>query len=162
VAAACELAGELGRVPVCVTLPVAGADDASVARRRETVAAIAAAADRHGVTIADAGPSTDLPFPPFGRCIDPAAVLAAGGDPAAEATRAGTRLAAARIVDLTRAGMRGPVGIAGESRLDALAYRIALEVAGFRGLAVIDARQWTDPRGGIAACAAAWGVPAGP
>jgi sugar phosphate isomerase/epimerase len=162
VSATCELAGELGRVPVCVTLPVAGADDASVARRRETIAAIAAAADRHGVTIADAGPSTDLPFPPFGRCIDPAAVLAAGGDPAAEATRAGTRLAAARIVDLTRAGMRGPVGIAGESRLDALAYRIALEVAGFRGLAVIDARQWTDPRGGIAACAAAWGVPAGP
>lgn len=162
VAAACELAGELGRVPVCVMLPVAGPDDASAARRREAVAAIAAAADRHGVAVADAGPSTDLPFPPFGRCIDPAAVLAAGGDPAAEASRAGARLAAARIVDLTRAGMRGPIGLAGESRLDALSYRIALEVAGFRGLPVIDARQWTDPRGGIAACAAAWGGPAGP
>jgi sugar phosphate isomerase/epimerase len=162
VAAACELAGELGRVPVCVMLPDPGSNDASAARRREAVAAIAAAADRHGVTIADAGPSNDLPPPPFGRCIDPAAVLAAGGDPAAEASRAGVRLAAARIVDLTRAGMRGPVGMAGESRLDALAYRIALEVAGFRGLAVIDARQWTDPRGGIVACAAAWGGPAGP
>jgi len=162
VAAACELAGELGRVPVCVMLPAAGAGDAPDARRRETIAAVTAAADRHGVTIADAGPSTDLPFPPFGRCIDPAAVLASGGDPALEASRAGTRLAAARIVDLTRAGMRGPVGIAGESRLDVLAYRIALEVAGFRGLAVVDARQWTDPRAGISACAAAWGAPAGP
>jgi sugar phosphate isomerase/epimerase len=160
VAGACELAGELGRVPVCVMLPGPGDDDASSARRREAIAAIGAAADRHGVTVADAGPSTDLAFPPFGRCIDPAAVLAAGGDPAAEASRLGARLAAARIVDLTRAGMRAPIEVAGESRLDAFAYRIALEVAGFRGVPVIDARQWTEPRAGILASVRAWGGPA--
>lgn len=160
VAGACELAGELGRVPVCVMLPGPADGDSASARRREAIAAIGAAADRHGVTVADCGPSADLAFPPFGRCVDPAAVLAAGGDPAAEASRLGTRLAAARVVDLTRAGMRAPIGLAGESRLDALAYRIALEVAGFRGLPVIDARQWTDPRAGILATAGSWGGPA--
>jgi hypothetical protein len=73
------------------------------------------------------------------------------------ASRAGSRIVSARIVDLLRSGMRGPVGRSGESRLDVLSFRIALEMAGFRGLPVIDARQWVDPHAGVVASADAWG-----
>ena len=155
--AACELAGELGRVPVTLQLPRAAADGAEASRRAEAIAAIVAAADRAGVLVADGSNADDVPWPPVGCSLDPATVLADGGDPAAFASRSGARIASARVVDLLRSGMRGPVGRSGESRLDVLAYRISLEMAGFRGLPVIDARQWTDPHAGVVASAAAWG-----
>jgi len=154
--AACDLAGELGRVPVTLQLPAAEAGSPESARRAEAVRAIVAAAERAGVRIADASGAADLPWPPIGLSLDPAAALASGEDPSLVAVRAGARLASARVVDLLRSGMRGPVGVAGESRLDVLAYRIALETAGFRGLPVIDARQWTDVPAGIEATVAAW------
>jgi hypothetical protein len=117
---------------------------------------IAAAADRVGVSIADLSGAGDAPWPPIGIGIDPAASLAAGGDPAVAASRAGSRLVAARVVDQLRSGLRGPIGLRGESRLDPLAFRIALDTAGFRGLPVVDCRQWTDPRAGAEACLDAW------
>ena len=160
--AACELAGELGRVPVTLQLPRAAVDSSDAPRRAEAIAAIVAAADRAGVLVADASNADDAPWPPVGISLDPAAVLADGGDPAAFASRAGARIASARVVDLLRSGMRGPVGSSGESRLDALAYRIALEMAGFHGLPVIDARQWIDPHAGVVVSAEAWGRGIGP
>ena len=155
--AACELAGELGRVPVTLQLPRAAPDSSDAPRRAEAIAAIVSAADRAGVLVADASNADDVPWPPVGLSLDPAAVLADGGDPAAFASRAGARIASARMVDLLRSGMRGPVGRSGESRLDVLAYRIALEMAGFRGLPVIDARQGVEPHAGVVASAEAWG-----
>ena len=113
--------------------------------------------DLSATKAAAASNADDVPWPPVGLSLDPAAVLADGGDPAAVASRAGARIASARVVDLLRSGMRGSVGRSGESRLDVLAYRIALEMAGFRGLPVIDARQWVDPHAGVAASAEAWG-----
>jgi hypothetical protein len=82
--------------------------------------------------------------------------LADGGDPPSEVARAGKRLVAARIVDLQRTGMRGPLGRAGIARLDPLGYRVALETSGFQGLPVIDCRQWEDAAGGTVASLSAW------
>jgi sugar phosphate isomerase/epimerase len=156
ICAACELAAELGRAPVVVQLPEVGSDAAESARRSAAIAVIAAAADRVGVSIADLSGAGDAPWPPIGIGIDPAALLAAGGDPAVAASRAGSRLVAARVVDQLRSGLRGPIGLRGDSRLDPLAFRIALDTAGFRGLPVVDCRQWTDPRAGAEACLDAW------
>ena len=156
ICAACELAAELGRVPVVVQLPEPSADAAESARRSAAIAMIAAAADRVDVSVADLAGAGDAPWPPVGIAVDPAAMLAAGGDPATAASRAGSRLVAARVVDQLRTGLRGPIGVRGESRLDPLVYRIALDTAGFRGLPVVDCRQWTEPHAGAAQCLAAW------
>lgn len=156
VRAACALASDLGRMPVSLELPppAMAADGTPVPA--ESIAAIAAAADRSGVTIADASGALGCPWPPIGICMDPAAVLANGEDPVSAAAKAGRRLAAARLVDLLRSGMRGPPGGKDGARLDLLGYRVALEAAGFGGLPVIDARQWQDPHGGVLACMHAW------
>ncbi len=164
VVAACELAGELGRVPVTLELPVAAADDAACrARRAEAVAAMAAAADRHGVRIADAGGGADAPWPPIGASIDAAGSLAQGSDPAADLARAGARGVSVRISDLSRTGMRMPPGDPG-GRIDLLALRVAIELTGSTGLPVIDARQWAEPVEGVGRALAAWGaaVPGAP
>lgn len=138
------LAESLERAPVCVHLPADPAVSGEL--RRE--------AERRGVPLAD------FTLPPAGAPavvgVDPAAMLAAGLDPAAQVAAVAGRVAAARVVDLLRSGMRGPIEQPGASRLDALAYRVALEMAGFRGLPVIDARQWTDARRDALACAERW------
>lgn len=168
VQAACEFAGECGRVPVSIHLPhaikppdstnsVADATIDSVsARRMESLRAIASAAQHAGVEIADTSRTVDAPWPPIGFLIDPATILGEGGDPIQQVMRAGTRLVGARIDDLLRTGMRGAVGSGGQSRLDVLAYRIALETANFTRLPVIDARQWLDPHAGVLASLRAW------
>lgn len=139
------LAESLGRVPVCMSSPAAQPQVAGELQRE---------AHRRGVALAD------FAWPDSGAHeavgIDPAAVLAASADPAAAVTAAGRRLAAARVVDLLRSGLRGPIGEPGGSRLDAMAYRLALELAGFRGLPVIDCRQWHAPVEGARACASRW------
>lgn len=138
------LAESLDRVPVCLHLP-----------RLEAVAAeLRREADRRGVALAD----FTLPVPDGAGAIgiDPAALLAAGSDPSAQVAAVAGRVAAARVVDLLRSGMRGPIEQAGASRLDALAYRVALEMAGFRGLPVIDCRQWVDARRGVRESAERW------
>lgn len=142
-----SLAESLERVPVCMHLPQTGAPEVAQSLQRE--------AQRRGVPIADFSlpPSADASV---GIGMDPATVLASGGDPAAMVAAAGARLVAARVVDLLRSGLRGPIEEAGACRLDALGYRVALEVAGFQWLPVIDCRQWTDVHRGVAACAKRW------
>jgi sugar phosphate isomerase/epimerase len=138
------LAESLGRVPVCLWLPAASVKQLGEELVRE--------AQRRGVPLAD------FTWPDAGGAlgIDPAAVLSAGGDPCAAVSTAGSRVAAARVVDLLQGGLRGPIGQAGACRLDALAYRLALEVSGFQGLPVIDCRQWTGALEGVRACADRW------
>lgn len=142
--ALCE---SLQRVPVCMHLPHTGAPEVVQVLQRE--------AHRRGVPIADFTlPASADASVTIG--IDPAAVLACGGEPAAVVSSAGARLVAARVVDLLRSGLRGPIDEPSASRLDALGYRVALEVAGFRGLPVIDCRQWNDVHHGVQACAQRW------
>ena len=68
----------------------------------------------------------------------------------------GNRLGGVRVVDLLRSGMRGPIHEPRESRLDAMALRAVLDVASFRGIPVMDARQWPDPRAGLARSIERW------
>ena len=78
-----------------------------------------------------------------------ATVAPLGADPAP----LGVREAIAWLSEL---GVRGPILEPGESRLDALAVRMAIEVSSFAGLPVLDARQWQEPRRGIADSARRW------
>lgn len=159
--AALELAGELAplvgagsRPVVSVLTPVGLASD--VAEQ------LASAALRSGSVLADhriasanaAKPSegTNLAASSLGVGIDPAAVLLAGSDPAVGVLHAGERLVSARLSDATTAGRIAP-GESG-SRLDLLAYVVALRTIGHHGHAIIDLRgvaqqaraatQWLD------------------
>lgn len=155
---ACSFASFLGRVPVALAFPAApAAEDPRAALHADAARAVTAAAAHEGVRLAVA-PETLAPLatPPAGALIDPAAVLAAGGDPAAAVAKAAGTLVAARVVDLLRSGLRGPVGAGSEARLDLTAYRVALELAGVRLLPVVDARQWPQPRPGLLQSVQAW------
>lgn len=136
------LAEALGRVPVCLHLPAEGA--ATETLRRES--------DRRGVPLVDF--TRNSVAPRVG--LDPAATLAAGEDPVAEVHRSVGRVGAARVVDLLASGMRGPIGEPAGSRLDAMSWRLALEMSGFRGVPVIDGRQWVQPLQGIRATIERW------
>lgn len=149
--AAIEFAAMLGRVPVTVPL---GPRDSG-----EILSAITAVATRHGVDVLlPVVDSTELEMlsPPCAASIDCAAVLAAGGDPSAVVFKAQSRLGGVRLVDLGRTGLRAPILEPRESRLDALALRIALDTVAFTRSPVVDARQWTDPGQGLAAALARW------
>lgn len=160
-----RFAAEFGRVAVSLRLPAPAADESATALGglESVCGAVAAMAERHGVAVADhAVPASEREGISWG--LDPVAWLAAGRDPAAVAIEHPGRFAAARLADLDRGGLRGPVGEAIDGRLDVLRYRVGLEVAGFRGLIVVDPRQWADPLGGIRRSARAWteaGRPAG-
>lgn len=93
---------------------------------------------------------------PCSACVDCAAVLAAGERPDAVVLALRQALGAVRVVDLQRSGLRGPIGQRGEARLDVAALRVALDVVGFRGLPVVDARQWIAPGDGLARSIACW------
>lgn len=92
----------------------------------------------------------------FGVGIDPALWVAAGRDPSAAVMNAAVHLAATRLVDSFRSGMRGPILEPGESRLDVTAYRVALDLIGFRSPLVVDARQWRDPLAGVETTIRRW------
>lgn len=180
---AIALAGALDRVPVVLAVPARSARPAEEAHRRDALAAIAQQAERHGVLLADATPraphTRDEPsagllapaphvvarppraqgdgpgFPPVGVCIDPAAVLATGHRVHDALVAAAGRVVAARVCDLLRSGMRGPVG-SPDGQLDLLEYRATLGAVGFAGLPVIDARQWAHPHEGVTRSLEAW------
>lgn len=155
VQATIEFAALLGRVPVTIPLDAGGGsvDD------REVRNAIAAVAGKHGVQVLlpvlNAAHMESI-TPPFAASIDCAAALAAGSDPSALVLQSQAVLGGVRLVDLSRAGMRIPILEPRESRLDALALRVALETAGFQGLPVVDARQWIDPQRGLSAVLERW------
>ncbi|MFM1869109.1 MAG: hypothetical protein RL591_2517 [Planctomycetota bacterium] len=91
--------------------------------------------------------------PPFAAFVDCAAVLAAQASPEVLVSSLGDRLGAVRVVDLLRSGLRGPILEPRESRLDAVSLRLAIDLSPAsrvgRPIAVVDARQWVDVRGGI-------------
>lgn len=152
---ACGLAADLGRCVVCVSLPAE--------MPAESWQAVAGAADRHGVRIADfavrqGGDAScaDVPTELIGVGIDPAALIAAGIEPAMHAASLGRRAAAARIVDLLASGMRGPPGEPSGARLDLAAFAAAVALGGATPPCCADARQWVDPRAGLAVALARW------
>lgn len=160
VIAAIGLGADLGRAPITAPLP----DDLSTGIRQ----AIASEAERLGVQVLIApkldpagvvSPSRPTETkhasidPPFAAFVDCAAVLAAQASPEALVASLGDQLGAVRVVDLLRSGLRGPILEPRESRLDALSLRLAIDLSPGarrgRPIAVVDARQWADIRGGI-------------
>lgn len=143
-----DLAADLGRVPVSLALPAHASEEAIVRLLIEQ-------AHRVGVALADhAVPPS--PLEAVGCGIDPAAWLSLGKDPVAAVHGAAGRLSSARLVDLLRSGMRGPIGNSGDGRLDVAAYKIALAVCGYQKPMVIDARQWSEPWHGVEQTMNAW------
>ena len=148
--AAVEFAAQLCRVPVVAAIPVETATD--------VVAEIAATAAKLGSAVLIPVASADSALIPagLGACLDCAAALGLGQEPHAVVATLGNRLGGVRVVDLLRSGMRGPIHEPRESRLDAMALRAVLDVASFRGIPVMDARQWPDPRAGLARSIERW------
>lgn len=112
--------------PVCIELPLAPAPGVQAALRQH--------AERAGILLADhAWPvrerPDDAPFAARDVGLDPAAILAAGHDPAATAISLASRIASVRLSDCSRLGARVAPGSPG-GRLDLAAFGAALAVAG--------------------------------
>lgn len=141
-----DLAGDRAAASVALVLP---ADAPGT-----VLAELDAAADAHGVVLADCAhpPRPDGGLGSVRAGVDPAAVLAGGGDPAHVATSLGERLAHARLADLSPEG-RCPVGA---GRLDLTAYGAAIAVAGLDRI-TLDVRATRDPDRAARAGVDAWG-----
>ncbi len=149
VRAAIGLAADLGRGPVSLALPPEALP--------EVLEAIAAAALRENVTVADHAvpPAPRLPGG-LGVGIDPAAWLAAGRDPAEGIDSCLERLAVVRLADFAGAGLRDAIG-GGDGRLDVEAYRAAIARTPLRSAPLVaDLRGLRDPWAGLARTARAW------
>ena len=151
---AIELAGDLGRCPVCLTLP---ADDSETGNPAlaSLVAAVVEPAQRRGVELADHA----IPVAAregIGVGVDPAAWLARDEDPAAAVSRHAGRLVSVRLCDLLTSGLRGPIGDRQERRLDVIAYKVAVSLACPQRPVVVDARQWGEPWAGLRQTVEAW------
>ncbi|GDY04785.1 hypothetical protein LBMAG50_09260 [Phycisphaerae bacterium] len=131
----------LGRVPVSVFMPT----DAAL------VTTICQEATRRGVLLADF--TRPVGCSACGIGIDPSTIVMERKNPAQEISAAGTRLVAARVNDIDQVGQRGPIGT---GRVDAMSYRVALEVCGFQHLPVIDCRSWRQPVEESAQCVKRW------
>ncbi len=148
----CKL-GAMARAVVSIELPTDCPEG--------ILAELRAATDRLGGSIADhavreqsneATKDTTLEGLDIG--VDPAAILAAGQDPVSVGASAGTRLASARLSDLASSGRVAPLIEGG--RLDALAYKVALETAGYHAPPILDLRGVKDPLASAPGVCEAW------
>lgn len=130
---AIEMAADLDRLPLSLIMP----------ENEELVRTLIDCALHHGVELADHAAPVKL-RESVGVGIDPASWLAAGLDPVEAIQQWHALLKVVRLCDLSRDGMRSPVGASG-GRLDLGRYRLALDLAGYNRAMVIDARQWSDP-----------------
>ncbi|MEX0886194.1 MAG: TIM barrel protein [Phycisphaeraceae bacterium] len=166
--AAIELAADLGRLPVSLALPVGRLD----AALREV---LVEAADGRGVRLAVHAEDQldalehwldDVDLPALGAGLDPAPLLARGGDPVQAAQRLAHHLAVARLSDVERMatddeadGLRGeavrcPVG---SGSLDLPAYRVSVDLAQQRvGPVVLDLRGLANAFEAVGAAGRAW------
>ena len=143
--AAVELAADLGRCPVSLTLPCDDEDDDATA---PVIEALTNHALRFGVPLADHA------VPPRGRQdvgvgIDPPAWLGQSLDPAEAVTKWADRLLSARVCDLLTSGVRAPVGEPDGARLDVAEYHGRLAASGYVRPLIVDMRQWPDPWRGL-------------
>lgn len=159
--AAIDLAADLGRVPLCLNLPVS---EVAHDVRGELVAA----AERRGVPLAiHAEHETDallswlqeIDQRCVGAAIDPATQLALRHDPCDVAVRLSEHLLVARLDDGGTPSVASPGGrcSVGQGRLDLLAYRAALAAAQRLRTIVVELRELTDPVESLHAATKAWG-----
>lgn len=146
--AAIALAEFLGRIPISCVLPTA--DAAPEARGPVTDEAA-----RRGVRLADFTTGA-IAEGPVGLGFDQAAGLAGGIAPMEAIARLGAALAAVRLGEHSPDGRRVPIVPGSQAAEQLLELKVALEVGGFAGIAVADARSWSDPRAGLLSTHAAW------
>lgn len=158
-AAACALAGDLGRVPVSLNLPVGRVDSGLTQTLLDQ-------ADAHGVTLAiHAEADTDelqqwltSQAPQHvGTGLDPAALLIRDHDPSAVAQSLSTHLRIARLSDASRGQADGGRQVVGLGSLDLMAYRVSVDLAPQRlGPVVMDLRGLASPLSAMHQAKAAW------
>lgn len=146
IVASVELAADLGRIPLSLTLPLSGG-------AQEAVSAIFEAADGHGVTLAihaereidTAAQALDRwSYDGVGLGLDPATLLLQGQDAVAAAQKLGPRLTSARLSDAD--GDLGQRTAVGRGDLDVSSYRVSVDLATHRtGPVVLDLRSLQDP-----------------
>lgn len=146
--AACALAGDLGRVPLSLNLPITKADPA-------LVQAIIDQADAFGITIAIHDEAhldelatwlTDQAAPHVGIGIDPASLLIYEHDPAAIAQAYSDHLRVARLSDASQGQADGTRQSLGSGSLALMPYRACIDLAPKRlGPVVLDLRGLTAP-----------------
>ena len=128
---------------VSLTLPEGVSD--------EVMNAISQRAVERGVTLADhCWPRRDDGRVSIG--LDPASVLGAGDDPVEAAGRLGSRVASARLSDLSADGRVAP----GKGRLDVEAYIASLLALGYPGWMVLDLRSVRDQERTLADAIGRW------
>ena len=139
---AIELASDLGRLPLSLTLPDApGAE--------EIISTLVHRASLVGVELADHARPVDEGRAGTGWGIDLPAWVASGDDILTAMTSTSRPLTSLRLADLDEHASRTAIGGA-YSRLDVEAILLAARAGGYNGLWVIDARQWRDVEGGVA------------
>lgn len=158
-AAACSLAGDLGRVPVSLNLPIARAD-------ASLVQSVLEQADAYGVMLAihDEGDIdglkqwlTDDAPPHVGIGLDPAALLIRDRDPSAIAQTMSNHLRVARLSDASQGQADGGRQVVGAGSLDLMAYRVSVDLAPKRfGPVVLDLRGLASPLPAMQNAKTAW------
>lgn len=139
---------DLGRPAISCSLP--DADRAPEVRR-----SLLREADRRGVRLVDFSCGAKCEGP-VAVGIDMAALMSGGGSILEAIVRAGDSLGAIRLARMTPSGARAPFVAAGEGFAALVELRSALSLGGFRGVPVVDARAWPDPRAGLLATCHAW------
>jgi len=145
---AIELAADLGRLPVSLTLP-------ATELAGETARTIVDAADRYDIRLAvHDGAHLDaliqwidgVDHSGLGAGLDPAEVLATEGDPTQAAQRLAGRLTLARLGDLERGTVDSGRCAVGDGQLDVATYRVSVDLAEKRiGPVVVELRGLHAP-----------------
>lgn len=137
---AIDLAADLHRCPVSLLLPDPGDGQVDAA-----IELIKARAMQQGVQLADHRIGAEGDDAVHGLGIDPASILAAGGDPASEVFVVGHRLSSARLSDLSAGGTRVAPAAGSDGRLDLVSFKVALALRPWDSFVVADLRQLPDP-----------------
>ncbi|MEM6507786.1 MAG: TIM barrel protein [Planctomycetota bacterium] len=158
-AGACSLAGDLGRVPVSLNLPVGDADASLTQAMTDT-------ADAYGVTLAihDEADTDGLTRwlaesapPHVGVGLDPAALLIRDRDPAEAAQTLSDRIRVARLSDASKGQADGGRQAVGAGSLAVMPYRVSVDLAPDRlGAVVLDGRGLPSPMQAMRKAKAVW------
>lgn len=156
---AIELAGDLGRLVVSLSLPIETLPT-------DAARAIVDAADRHDVRLAVHAPQEQhalmqwidaVDLPALGAGLDPASALARGEDPCQIAQQLANRLTVARLSDLQADNGEGTRCAVGSGQLDVPAYRVSVDLAERRaGPVVLELRHLTAPLAAMKQGAVRW------
>lgn len=157
--AACQLAADLGRVPLSCNLPTADADPALVDTLLSASDSLGVQMVIHNSVAAKALSSwlVDHATSSIGGGVDPAALLMNGFDPLAYAQSLGPQLISARLSDAKRGQAdQGRVAV-GTGDLDLMAYRVTTDLASARtGPIVLDLSALPNPVAAARQAKSAW------